>query len=206
MITKKDISRINFEKSNGLVPAVIQHYQSLEVLMLGYMNEESLDLTIKEKKVCFFSRSKGRLWVKGESSKNFLIVKNIHLDCDLDTILIMVDPVGPTCHTGARTCFGETDTGLFISRLDTVIQQRKKSDDEKSYTSKLLKKGIKKIAQKVGEESVELILEAERGSDERLISETADMMYHLLVLLRARNLSIFDIDNELKTRHNLDQS
>lgn len=204
MISKKDISKIDFNKSNGLIPAIIQHYQSLEVLMLGYMNEESLESTLKENKVCFFSRSKNRLWVKGESSGNFLMVKDIHLDCDLDTLLLLAEPMGPTCHTGDRTCFRDACTGLFISRLDEVIQSRNKSDDEKSYTSKLLKKGIKKIAQKVGEESVELILEAEYGTDERLISETADMMYHLLVLLRARNLSIFDIDEELKSRHKID--
>lgn len=204
MISKKDISKIDFNKSNGLIPAIIQHYQSLEVLMLGYMNEESLESTLKENKVCFFSRSKNRLWVKGESSGNFLMVKDIHLDCDSDTLLVLAEPIGPTCHTGDRTCFGDACTGLFISRLDEVIRSRNKSDDEKSYTSKLLKKGIKKIAQKVGEESVELILEAEHGTDERLISETADMMYHLLVLLRARNLSIFDIDEELKSRHKID--
>lgn len=204
MISKKDISKIDFKKSSGLIPAVIQHYQSFEVLMLGYMNEESLEITLKENKVCFFSRSKKRLWVKGESSGNYLKVKDIHLDCDMDTVLVLAEPMGPICHTGDRTCFGNADTGLFLSRLDKVIQNRKKSDDEKSYTSKLLKKGIKKIAQKVGEESVELILEAEYGTDERLISETADMMYHLLVLLRARNLSIFDIDEELKARHKSD--
>lgn len=204
MISKKDISKIDFNKSNGLIPAIIQHFRSLEVLMLGYMNEESLETTLKENKVCFFSRSKKRLWIKGESSGNFLMVKDIYLDCDMDTILVLAEPLGPTCHTGDRTCFGDEGIGLFISRLDEVIQSRNKSDDEKSYTSKLLKKGIKKIAQKVGEESVELILEAEHGTDERLISETADMMYHLLVLLRARNLSISDIDKELKSRHKID--
>ena len=174
---------IDFTKGNGLVPVIIQDELSLQVLMLGYMNEEAYKKTRTEGKVTFFSRSKKRLWTKGETSGNFLFVKNIELDCDNDTLLIKVRPQGPVCHKGTTSCFGETEVKGFLYKLQDTINQRIESDDPKSYTNKIYKKGVSKAAQKVGEEAVELVIEAMRNKDELFRNEAADLLYHLLILL-----------------------
>lgn len=184
-----------------LIPAIIQHAQTHQVLMLGYMNEESLKKTKNEGRVTFFSRSKGRLWTKGETSGNYLSVVSITEDCDNDTFLIQVIPAGETCHTGTYSCFGEKESNGFLHELQGVIQSRKENPSEKSYTTELFKKGTKKIAQKVGEEATEVILEAMDGKKDLLIEESADLLYHFLVLLADQSLKLEDVEAKLMERH-----
>lgn len=187
--------------NSELIPAIIQHAQTNQVLMLGYMNEESLDKTKEEGKVTFFSRSKQRLWTKGETSGNFLKVVSIQEDCDNDTYLIKVIPVGETCHKGTYTCFGEKEPAGFLRELQGVIQSRKENPSNKSYTTELFQKGTKKIAQKVGEEATEVILEAMDGKKDLLIEESSDLLYHLLVLLADQGLKLEDVETKLMERH-----
>jgi len=195
--------RIDFSKTNGLVPVIIQHFQNQQVLMLGYMNEEAFAKTQAEGKVTFFSRSKNRLWTKGETSGNFLFVKDILVDCDNDTLLIKADPVGPTCHTGATSCFKEETARGFLYELQQTINQRIDNNDTESYTNKLFRKGINKVAQKVGEEAVELVIEAKDNNDELFKNEAADLLYHLLILLKTKNVTLEEIELVLKNRVNL---
>lgn len=197
-----DVNDIDFQKSgNLLVPAIIQDSATLKVLMLGYMNKEALEKTITEGKVTFFSRSKGRLWTKGESSGNFLYVKKIFKDCDNDTVLIQAEPAGPTCHTGSNSCFKTDDNEGFIRKLQKIVENRKIERPEGSYTVKLFDKGVNKIAQKVGEEAVETVIEAIDCNDERLVYEASDLIYHLLVLLIYKGMNISTIEKELYKRH-----
>ncbi|RDB06200.1 bifunctional phosphoribosyl-AMP cyclohydrolase/phosphoribosyl-ATP diphosphatase HisIE [Runella aurantiaca] len=197
--------KINFEKSpDGLVPAVVQDHETGKVLMLGYMNEEALAKTEAEKVVTFFSRSKQRLWTKGETSGNFLNVKAILVDCDQDTILIKAHPIGPTCHTGADTCFFEKNEGKapFLNYLQKqIIRDRKNNPSDASYTSKLFQRGVNKIAQKVGEEAVELVIEAKDTNDHLFKNEAADLLFHYLILLEQRGMDLDDIVDVLKERH-----
>ena len=195
--------KINFEKGGGLVPAVIQDWSTNKVLMLGYMNKEALQKTKAEGKVTFYSRTKHRLWTKGETSGNFLNVKEILVDCDNDTILVKAEPQGPTCHTGADTCFNEKNAtnGLFLHYLQDIIVERKKSTAAKSYTKLLFDKGINKIAQKVGEEAVELVIEAKDSDDDLFRNEAADLLFHLLVLLEAKGVKLEDVVGVLRERH-----
>jgi phosphoribosyl-AMP cyclohydrolase / phosphoribosyl-ATP pyrophosphohydrolase len=194
---------IDFSKTNGLVPVIIQNYQNQQVLMLGYMNEEAFAKTQAEGKVTFFSRSKNRLWTKGETSGNFLNVKDILIDCDNDTILIKADPIGPTCHTGSTTCFKEETAKGFLYELQQTIAQRIDENDLDSYTNKLFRKGINKVAQKVGEEAVELVIEAKDNNEELFKNEAADLLYHLLILLKTKGVKLEDIELVLKNRVNL---
>jgi len=197
------LQKLDFKKVNGLMPCVIQDDATQKVLMLGYMNEEALEKTQAEGKVTFFSRTKNRLWTKGETSGNFLNVKSITADCDADTLLIKVNPVGEVCHTGADTCFNETNEGDdFLFQLEKIIHDRKNNPSEKSYTSSLFQKGINKIAQKVGEEAVEIVIEAKDENDELFLGEAADLMYHFVVLLAAKNKKLDDVIDVLKKRHN----
>ncbi len=191
---------IDFNKTNGLVPVIIQNYLNDQVLMLGYMNEAAFQKTKEEGKVTFFSRSKNRLWTKGESSGNFLIVKNIAIDCDNDTILIKAEPQGPTCHTGAVSCFNEETNKGFLYELEHTIAQRIVENDETSYTYKLFKSGINKIAQKVGEEAIELVIEAKDDNEDLFKNEAADLLYHFLILLRAKNFNLEQIEQVLSLR------
>lgn len=196
------LQNLDFKKGNGLIPCVIQDDVTQKVLMLGYMNEEALEKTKKEGRVTFFSRTKDRLWTKGETSGNFLNVKSIVADCDQDTLLIKVNPVGEVCHTGADTCWDEKNEGDdFLFRLEKVIQERKNNPSEKSYTSSLFKKGINKIAQKVGEEAVEIVIEAKDENDDLFLGEAADLMYHFLVLLAAKDKKLDDVIEILRKRH-----
>ena len=191
---------IKFDKNTGLVPVVIQEYLNLKVLMLGYMNQEAFDKTLQEKRVTFFSRSKNRLWTKGESSGNFLELMDWKLDCDNDTILIKAKPLGPTCHKGTTTCFAEeTDKG-FLYELQQTISDKIDNNDENSYTNELYKRGINKVAQKVGEEAVELVIEAKDNNDELFLNEAADLLYHYLILLKAKGFTIEDVEKILKSR------
>lgn len=196
---------INFSKSpDGLVPAVVQDEETGKVLMVGYMNAEALAKTEAEKVVTFFSRSKQRLWTKGETSGHFLQVKTVLLDCDQDTILIKAHPIGPTCHTGADTCFFEKNEGKasFLNYLQKqIIRDRKNNPSDASYTSKLFARGVNKIAQKVGEEAVELVIEAKDTNDDLFKGEAADLLFHYLILLEQRGLDLDDIVDVLKTRH-----
>ncbi len=194
---------LDFNKSGGLIPAIIQDDVTSKVLMLGYMNEEALAKTQTEGKVTFFSRTKNRLWTKGEESGNFLNVVSIASDCDNDTLLIKVNPVGPVCHTGSDTCWNEENKGdfYFLKYLQDFIQKRHEEMPEGSYTTKLFQKGINKIAQKVGEEAVETVIEATNGTDTDLIYEASDLVYHLIVLLTSKGFSLDDIGKELKKRH-----
>jgi len=192
---------IDFDKGDGLVPVIVQHAQTLQVLMLGYMNKEAYQKTKEEGKVTFFSRSKNRLWTKGETSQHFLIVDEILQDCDNDTLLIKAIPKGPTCHTGSTSCFGEETAKGFIYTLEKVIHQRIEDKQENSYTHKLFQKGINKIAQKVGEEAVELIIEAKDENEELFKNEASDLLYHLLILLKSKALSFEDIEKVLQNRH-----
>lgn len=196
--------KIDFTKSNdGLVPVVIQNYLNNQVLMLGYMNEEAFAKTEKLGKVTFYSRSKNRLWTKGEESGNFLEVKSIAIDCDNDTILIKAKPVGPTCHTGSMTCFKEVSNRGFVYELEQTINDRiDLADDKDSYTYKLYNKGINKIAQKVGEEAVEIVIEAKDNNDDLFLGEAADLMYHYLILLKAKGFKLEDVEHVLKSREN----
>lgn len=191
---------INFEKSNGLVPVIIQDNTSLQVLMLGYMNAEAFERTQQEQKVTFFSRSKNRLWTKGESSGNYLTVNEIALDCDNDTLLIKVTPAGPTCHTGATSCFKEEPAKGFLYQLEKTIQTRIDQDETNSYTNQLFKRGVNKVAQKVGEEAVELVIEAKDNNLELFKNEAADLLYHLLILLRYKECRLEDIERVLVKR------
>ncbi len=189
---------------DGLIPAIVQDNTTGTVLMLGYMNEAAYEKTIAEKQVVFFSRSKQRLWMKGETSGNFLTLLEMKLDCDSDALLIKVKPVGPVCHTGSDTCFGEENKSEnFLTSLEAIIADRKNNQTGKSYTSSLFKDGINKIAQKVGEEAVELIIEAKDDNDERFISEAADLMFHLLVLLSAKGKQLADVTTELNNRNHV---
>lgn len=201
---KKVIQNIDWDKSQGLVPAIIQDAVSGDVLMLAYMNSESLEQTYETEKVTFFSRSKQRLWVKGETSGNTLELESIAIDCDQDTLLVKVNPKGPACHTGSETCFGERTASsvTFLAELEKVIQSRKEQKVDYSYTSRLFNDGINRIAQKVGEEGVETVIAALTEDDKGLIGEASDLVYHLIVLLAERNLSLDDIIEELKSRSN----
>ncbi len=189
--------------SKGLIPAIIQDAATLQVLMLGYMNQEAYEKTLAEKRVTFFSRSKNRLWTKGESSENYLDVVRVQIDCDQDTILIQVNPQGPTCHTGADTCFGNenVDNAAWLDYLKHVIRSRKNESAESSYTASLFQKGTHKVAQKVGEEAVELVIEALMKNDELFKGEAADLIFHLLVLLEDRGIGLEEIVSLLQKRH-----
>jgi len=194
---------LDFSKSGGLIPAIIQDAQTNTVLMLGFMNEEAFRQTVETGEVTFFSRTKQRLWVKGETSGNRLHVVNILKDCDNDTLLIKAIPDGPTCHTGADTCFGENNTGgiYFLKYLQDFITRRFKERPAGSYTTSLFEKGVNRMAQKVGEEAVETVIEATNGTDDGFIYEASDLMYHLIVLLTSKGFTIEDISKELKKRH-----
>lgn len=195
---------IAFDKSpDGLLPAIIQDSITGKVLMLGYMNAEAYQKTMTDKIVTFYSRSKQRLWTKGETSNNFLNVKNVLIDCDADTILIYASPDGPTCHTGDDTCFQEINDGkvLFINHLRDVIKDRKLNPSDKSYTSELFQKGVNKVAQKVGEEAVELVIEAKDDNKELFLGEAADLFYHYLVLLEQKNYTFDEVLDVLIMRH-----
>ncbi|MFZ6037132.1 MAG: bifunctional phosphoribosyl-AMP cyclohydrolase/phosphoribosyl-ATP diphosphatase HisIE [Bacteroidota bacterium] len=192
---------IDFEKSGGLVPAIVQDAFTMQVLMLGYMNREALDKTIAEGKVTFFSRSKQRLWTKGEESGHFLFVDEILTDCDNDTILVKAFPQGPTCHTGSYSCFGNKLPKGFLYELENVIEQRIADKPENSYTSNLFSRGVNKVAQKVGEEAVELVIEAKDDNLVLFKNEAADLLYHFLILLKTKNLKLQDIEEVLVERH-----
>lgn len=192
---------IDFNKTNGLVPVIIQDDRTLQVLMLGYMNEEALEKTKKEGIVTFFSRSKNRLWTKGEESGNFLKVKNVSIDCDQDTILIKVVPENIVCHTGSFSCFGDKEMKGFLYELEEKIAQRIDDKVEDSYTYSLFQKGINKISQKVGEEAVELVIEAKDNDADLFKNEAADLLYHFLILLKAKNLSLQEIEKILLDRN-----
>ena len=187
--------------ADGLVPVIVQDDISSKVLMLGFMDQEALNKTNVDGKVTFFSRSKQRLWTKGETSNNFLLVKEIIPDCDNDTLLIKASPTGPVCHTGADTCFSENNTSFSLEKLEAVITNRKNNPSESSYTSSLFAKGINKIAQKVGEESVELVIESKDDNKEKFLGEAADLLYHYLVLLQAKNYKLEDVVGVLSKRH-----
>ena len=193
----------DFTKSqDGLIPVIIQDNITNVVLMLGYMNQEAFDKTQQENRVTFFSRSKNRLWTKGEESGNFLDVNSLLIDCDQDTILIKATPAGPTCHTGSDTCFNEKNISPnFLIELETIIRDRKNNPTDKSYTASLFAKGINKIAQKVGEEAVEVVIEAKDNNDELFKGEAADLLFHYLILLQAKNFTLNDIIQVLKDRH-----
>ena len=197
------ISEIDFDKSGGLVPAIVQHADTGEVLMLGYMNGEAAKATLKRKQVTFWSRSKKRLWKKGESSGHVLQLVSIAMDCDRDALLVQARPEGPTCHLGTKSCFGETPGPelAFLGELQRIVDQRATDAPKDSYTAKLLSKGVVKCAQKVGEEGVETALAGATESDAALLGEAADLLYHLIVLLKARGLSLSDAAKVLRERH-----
>ncbi len=195
--------KVDFDKGNGLVPAIVQDFETRNVLMLGYMNEESLQKTISSGRVTFYSRSKKRLWTKGEESGNYLELIDWKLDCDNDTILVRVKPNGPTCHKGTDTCWSEenvSDYG-FISKLEAVIEDRIQNPKQGSYTSDLIKSGINKVAQKVGEEGVEVVIEAMDNNDDLFLNESADLLYHYLILLQAKGYKLKDVVSILESRH-----
>ena len=193
--------QIDFNKGDGLIPVIIQNTSTLQVLMLGYMNKEAYDKTKADGLVTFYSRSKQRLWTKGESSNNFLKVDDIQLDCDNDTILIKATPSGPTCHTGTTSCFNEETSKGFLYELEKTINQRIDEDDSESYTNRLFKRGINKVAQKVGEEAVEVVIEAKDDDADLFKNEVADLIYHTLILLKAKNTSLNEIESVLSTRN-----
>lgn len=198
------IDKLNFKKyADGLIPAIIQDHQTRKVLMLGYMNRQAVEKTLSTNKVCFYSRSKQRLWTKGEESGNYLILKSIKEDCDQDALLVQVQPEGPVCHKGTDTCWAENNTSNlhFLSHLTEVIEQRKLQSDENSYVGALLKKPIKKVAQKVGEEAVETILEAETGTKKDYLNENADLIFHQMVLLAKNGYQLQDVIDVLHKRH-----
>jgi phosphoribosyl-ATP pyrophosphohydrolase/phosphoribosyl-AMP cyclohydrolase len=199
---------IDFEKMGGLVPAIIQDATTRKVLMLGFMNEEAYQKTLETKHVTFWSRTRQTLWTKGETSGHFLNLVDMKIDCDNDTLLVQVHPVGPTCHTGTDTCWGEENSPLqkesplaFLSELQDFIDKRKQEMPEGSYTTKLFKDGVNKIAQKVGEEALETVIEATNGTDDHLVYEASDLLYHLIVLLTEKGLRIEDVAEELHRRH-----
>lgn len=194
---------IDFDKDNGLVPAIVQDWTTNKVLMLGYMSKEAFEQTQQSGKVTFYSRSKKRLWTKGESSGNFLLVKKVLVDCDQDALLIKAEPVGPTCHTGNDTCWNESNKGnvYFLEYLKDLIKDRKENPGSSSYTSSLFAKGINKVAQKVGEEAVELVIEAKDENADLFKNEAADLLFHYLVLLEAKGFDLDEIIEILKSRH-----
>ncbi len=194
---------LDFEKSHGRVPAIIQDAVTNQVLMLGFMNEEAYQKTLDEGKVTFWSRTKERLWTKGETSGHFLHVVDIKEDCDKDTLLVRVKPAGPTCHTGTDTCWGEENKGraAFLNQLQAVIKDRKENPSDESYTSSLFKSGINKVAQKVGEEAVEVVIEAKDDNKDLFLNESADLLYHLLVLLEAKGVDLDEVVQVLEERH-----
>ncbi|MGC6432635.1 MAG: bifunctional phosphoribosyl-AMP cyclohydrolase/phosphoribosyl-ATP diphosphatase HisIE [Crocinitomicaceae bacterium] len=193
--------KLDFTKNDGLVPAIIQNTLNDQVLMLGYMNKEAFEQTKKENKVTFYSRSKQRLWIKGETSGNELKVDKLLVDCDNDTILIKVFPAGPTCHTGSTTCFNEESNKGFLYELENIIDERIMNNDRESYTYNLIKRGINKVAQKVGEEAVELVIEAKDQNISLFKNEAADLLYHFLILLQAKNVKLEEIEGVLKERN-----
>lgn len=195
--------KLDFDKSGGLIPAIIQDSRTNKVLMLGYMNKEAYQQTKETGRVTFFSRTKNRLWMKGETSGNTLQVVNIMVDCDNDTLLIKAIPAGPVCHTGTDTCFGEKNMEdvLFLKELQDFIERRRQEMPEGSYTTSLFQKGVNRMAQKVGEEAVETVIEATNGTEDGFIYEASDMIYHLIVLLTSKGLRIEDLARELKKRH-----
>jgi len=192
---------IDFNKGDGLVPVIIQNDSTLQILMLGYMDEEAFKKTRSERKVTFFSRSKNRLWTKGEESGNYLIVRDIQIDCDNDTFLVKATPEGPTCHTGSASCFKEETAKGFIYELEKTICQRIDSNDENSYTNELFKKGINKVAQKVGEEAIELVIESKDDNATLFQNEAADLLYHYLILLKSKGFKFEDIELVLNERN-----
>lgn len=199
----QDSKQPNFDKGNGLLPVIVQDAVTGKVLMLGYMNAEALEKTKKEGRVTFWSRSKERLWTKGETSNNFLLVEDIKIDCDQDTILVKATPQGPTCHTGADTCFNENNSSRtgFIDQLRAIIHDRKTNPSDKSYTAGLFKNGINKVAQKVGEEAVELVIEAKDDNKDLFMGEAADLLFHYLVLLEAKGYTLDEVMAVLEERH-----
>jgi len=200
------MEKIDFAKDDGLVPAIIQDANTLQVLMLGYMNQEAYEKTCQENKVTFFSRTKNRLWTKGEESGNFLQVVSISLDCDQDTLLIIAIPQGPTCHLGTQTCWAEekvTRFGILAELENTISQRLEAGNSEKSYVASLKEKGIEKIAQKVGEEAVETVIEALRSNDELFLNESADLLFHYLILLQAKNFTLNDVLKVLEARRRI---
>jgi phosphoribosyl-ATP pyrophosphohydrolase/phosphoribosyl-AMP cyclohydrolase len=202
-----DVTKVAWDKGNGLLPAIIQDAADGAVLMLGYMNRDALAETVASNRVTFWSRSKGRLWTKGESSGNFLALRAVSVDCDGDTLLILAEPAGPACHTGTRTCWGENAPQAavealgFLAKLEGIIQQRIASRPAGSYTAKLLAEGTRRIAQKVGEEGLELALAAVAQADEEVLGEAADLLYHAMLLLQVKNLSLAKVAAELELRH-----
>ena len=199
--------KIDFDKCGGLVPAIIQDAKTKNILMLGYMNREAYDTTMRTKKITFWSRSRNCLWTKGESSGNFLNLVSMKVDCDNDTLLVRALPEGPTCHTGTDTCWGEDNAAnplLFLTKLQDFIDCRHKEMPEGSYTTSLFKDGINRIAQKVGEETLEAVIEAINGTNEKLVYEVSDMIYHIIVMLASKGLRIEDIASELAKRHDPD--
>ncbi|KJF82752.1 bifunctional phosphoribosyl-AMP cyclohydrolase/phosphoribosyl-ATP diphosphatase HisIE [Photobacterium angustum] len=202
------LTNINWEKVAGLIPAIVQDNASGQVLMLGYMNEDALQKTLDTKQVTFWSRTKERLWTKGETSGNVLQLKSIQLDCDQDTLLVQVDPIGPTCHLNTTTCFDSDKSDaqppslVFLHQLEQLLASRKGADPESSYTASLYDRGTKRISQKVGEEGVEVALAATSGDKAELVCESADLIYHLLVLLQDQGLSLSDVTDKLQERHN----
>lgn len=192
---------IDFEKSGGLVPVVIQDHQTLEVLMLGYMNQEAWERTVQDQKVTFYSRSKDRIWTKGETSGHFLQVVSTHLDCDRDTILIKARPQGPTCHTGKRSCFDTAYNQNFLLELERIVQHRMDFPKQESYVNRLRNRGLNKVAQKVGEEAVETVIAALAESEEDLVNETSDLLFHLILLIREKGVSLEQIAKNLEGRH-----
>jgi phosphoribosyl-AMP cyclohydrolase / phosphoribosyl-ATP pyrophosphohydrolase len=192
---------INFDKNNGLIPAVIQDTETQKVLMVGFMNEESYNITLREKKVTFYSRTRQKIWTKGETSGNFLHVVDILKDCDNDTILVKARPEGPVCHTGNDTCFNEINKPDFLTQLGVILKKRKNHPEENSYTSSLFQKGINKIAQKVGEEAVELIIEAKDNNDELFLNEAADLLFHYMMLLTEKGFNLHEVVSILEERN-----
>ena len=195
--------KLNYKRGNGLIPAIIQDAKTNVVLMLAYMNDESLEVTKRTGKVTFYSRSRNRLWTKGETSGNYLLMKEILPDCDSDTLLIKAEPQGPACHTGSDTCFNEENktAGSFLYQLEEIITDRKKNPSKKSYTSSLFRKGLRKIAQKVGEEATEVVIDAIDEQNDTLKEEIADLIYHLFVLMAEKNISLNEIESVLVRRH-----
>ena len=205
-MNNNDLSQLNWDKGSGLLPAIVQDAKTGKVLMLGYMNREALQVTQASKQVTFFSRSKQRLWTKGETSGHVLQLMDIFVDCDQDTLLITANPIGPTCHNGTASCFGDenfstAESYAFLAQLESVISQRISDKPEGSYTARIWEKGTTRMAQKVGEEGVEVALAAVAQDKARLVSESADLVFHLALLLKARELSLLDVVRELEQRH-----